>query len=389
MPTPDPATLRTLSLADLVGAARAAGVENANSLRRQELIAAVLRSGNSAGTSDGEGVLEILPDGFGFLRAAEYGYLPGADDIYVSPSQIRRFNLRTGDLVRGQVRAPKDNERYFAVIKVEAINGADPEHTRDKVFFDNLTAVHPRRRLLLGAGSDGSNPVRAVDAQAPIGFGQRSFVRAHGRAGVAPLLHAVADGLHRNHPSATLFTLLVAERPEDVTEAHRILPGDVAATTFDEVEARHLQVAEMVIERAKRCAEARRDAVVLFDSVSRLVRAAAGAVPASGRLVAGVDAAIIHRVRRLLAAGRSLEEGGSVTLLAVIDDDDPVSVEFAGIENHRLVLLPNGELDPEASRCDRRELLENPRTTPTATPAAAPTAAQGGGPKPPGAPARP
>ncbi|MBM4391549.1 MAG: transcription termination factor Rho [Deltaproteobacteria bacterium] len=363
MPTPDPATLRTLPLADLVAAARAVNVENATSLRRQEVIAAILRSGNTASTSDGEGILEILADGFGFLRAAEYGYSPGADDIYVSPSQIRRFNLRTGDLVRGQVRAPRENERYFAVIKVEAINGADPEHAREKVFFDNLTAVHPRRRLLLGAGSDGNDPVRTVDQHVPLGLGQRSFVHARDRAGVATLLHAVAAGIHRNHANVNLFTLMVAERPEDVTEAQRTLPGEVAATTFDEAEARHLQVAEMVVERAKRCAEARRDAVVLFDSVNRLVRAAAGAVPASGRLVSGVDAAIIHRVRRLLAAGRSLEEGGSVTLLAVIDHDDPVSAEFAGIENHRLVLDEKGELDPARSRSERRELLEGARSS--------------------------
>jgi transcription termination factor Rho len=373
MPLPDPATLRSLTLPELVHTARGLNIENASSLRRQELIAAVLRAGNTAATSDGEGVLEILADGFGFLRAAEYGYLPGADDIYVSPSQIRRFNLRTGDIVRGQVRAPKENERYFALIKVEAINGENPEGAREKVFFDNLTAVHPRRRLVLGAGSPGADPVRAIDTMAPLGFGQRSFLHAHGRAGVAPLLGALAEGIHRNHPEVALFTLLVAERPEDVTEAQRTLPGEVAATTFDEPEARHLQVAEMVTERAKRRAEARGDAVVLFDSVSRLVRAAAAAVPASGRVVGGpatptsgggphaaLDVAILHRVRRMLAAGRALEEGGSVTLIAVVDDSDPVSAELAGIANHRLVLHATGELDEARSGTERRELLDKP-----------------------------
>lgn len=358
MPTPDPTTLRTLGLTELVQTARTLNVENASSLRRQELIAAILRSSSSSATSDGEGVLEILPDGFGFLRAAEYGYLPGADDIYVSPSQIRRFNLRTGDVVRGQVRAPKDNERYFALIKVEAVNGESPDGARDKVFFDNLTPIHPKRRLLLGAGSGGADPVRVIDQVAPIGFGQRCFLHARGRAGVGPMLHAIAAGVHHNHPEAALYTLLVAERPEDVTEAQRTLPGDVAATTFDEAESRHLQVAEMVIERAKRRVEARGDAVVLFDSVSRLIRAAAGAVPQTGRQVAGVDAAIVQRMRRLLAAARNLEEGGSLTMIVVIDDEDSASGELAGIENHRLVLDGRGELDGSQSRTERRELLD-------------------------------
>lgn len=357
MPTTDPSALRSLGLAELVHTARSLNVENASSLRKQELIAAILRSSPTAATSDGEGVLEILPDGFGFLRAAEYGYLPGADDIYVSPSQIRRFNLRTGDVVRGQVRGPKENERYFALIKVEAVNGESSEGTRDKVFFDNLTAIHPSRRLLLGAGSTGGDPVRVIDRLAPLAFGQRCFVQAHGRAGVALLRHTIAAGIHHNHPEAALYTLLVAERPEDVTEAQRSLPGEVAATTFDEGESRHLQVAEMVIERAKRHAEARGDAVVCFDSVSRLIRAAGGAVPPSGRQVCGVDAAILQRVRRLLAAARNLEEGGSLTLVAVIDADDPVSAELAGIENHRLVLDVRGELDENLSRAERRELL--------------------------------
>ena len=358
MPTPDPTTLRALALPELVQTARSLNVENASSLRRQELIAAVLRTSSSAATSDGEGVLEILADGFGFLRAAEYGYLPGADDIYVSPSQIRRFNLRTGDVVSGQVRAPKENERYFALIKVEGVNGEGPDGARDKVFFDNLTPIHAKRRLLLGAGSQSGEPVRVIDQVAPIGFGQRSFLRARGRSGVADVLHAIAAGVHRNHAEAALFSLILAERPEDVTEAHRTLPGEVAATTFDEAESRHLQVAEMVIERAKRRAEARGDAVVLFDSVTRLIRAGAGAVPPTGRVVAGVDAAIVQRARKLLAAARNLEEGGSLTMVAVVDDDDAVSAELAGIPNHQLVLDARGELDGAQSRTERRELLD-------------------------------
>ncbi len=359
MPTPDPTTLRSLALPELLETARGVNVENASSLRRQELIAAILRTSSPTNTSAGEGVLEILPDGFGFLRAAEYGYLPGADDIYVSPSQIRRFNLRTGDILSGQVRAPKENERYFALIKVEAVNGESPDTAREKVFFDNLTPVHPARRILLGMGAGTASPVRRVDAEAPLGFGQRSFLLAHGRAGVAAMLHSIASGVAHSHPDARLFTLLIAARPEDVTEAQRVLPGDVAATTFDELEARHLQVAEMVIERAKRCAEAGADAVVLFDSLTRLVRSAAGAVPATGRLVAGVDAAIVLRARRILAAARNLEEGGSVTLVAVLDRDDALSQELAGIENHRLVLDSTGDFDGQQSHTERRELLDS------------------------------
>lgn len=358
MPTPEPNTLRSLTLPELLETARGANVENASSLRRQELIAAILRTSSPTNTSDGEGVLEILPDGFGFLRAAEYGYLPGADDIYVSPSQIRRFNLRTGDILRGQVRAPKENERYFALIKVEAVNAETPESAREKVFFDNLTPIHPNRRMLLGVGSDAASPVRQIDQAAPMGFGHRSYLHAHGRAGVSRTLHAIAAGVAGSCPDARLFTLLIAARPEDVTEGQRGLPGDVAATTFEESEARHLQVAEMVIERAKRWAEAGGDAVVLFDSVTRLVRSAAGAVPATGRLVAGVDAAIVLRAKRLLAAARNLEEGGSVTIIAVLDLDDSLSAELAGIENHRLVLDGAGALDPQRSGTERRELLD-------------------------------
>ena len=363
MPTTDPTAVRSLPLPELVQVARGLNIENASSLRRQELIAAVLRAGNPSATSDGGGVLEILPDGFGFLRAAEYGYLPGADDIYVSPSQIRRFNLRTGDSLRGQVRAPKENERYFALIKVEAINGDNPDAARDRVFFDNLTAVHPHVRLTLGAGSNGDDPVRILDAHAPFGFGQRSFLRCPGRGGVGPVRDSIAAGIHKNHPRTALFTVLIAERPEDVTEAHRTLPGEVAATTFDEAESRHLQVAEMVIERAKRIVEAGGDAVVIVDSITRLIRAAAGAVQASGRLVGGVDAAIIQRIRRLLAAGRALEEGGSLTLVAVHDESDPLTVEFAGIENHRTVLDARGNVEPVESRTERRELLDKAGAT--------------------------
>ncbi len=359
MPTPDTASLRTLGLNELVQAARAHNVENASSLRRRELVAAILRqSAPSNSTTDGEGVLEILADGFGFLRAAEYGYLPGAEDIYVSPSQIRRFNLRTGDIVRGAVRAPKENERYFALIKVELINGGSPEGARDKVFFDNLTPIHPRRRLLLGAGSSQGDPVRVIDQAAPLGFGQRSLLRTHGRAGVAETLRAIAEGVNRNHPDVALYTLLVAERPEDVTEAQRVFPGEVAATTFDEPEARHLQVAEMVIERAKRNAEARGHAVVLFDSLTRLMRAAPGAVTPTGRVVAGVDAGIVQRTRRLLAAARNLEEGGSVTIVAVVDHDDPLTAELGAIGNHALVFDAKGELCADRSHTERRELLD-------------------------------
>lgn len=328
----DPGSLRSLPLPELLQMARACNVENASSMRRQELVAAILRESGSSQPNDGEGVLETLPDGFGFLRAPEYAYAPGADDIYVSPSQIRRFNLRTGDVVRGVVRAPKENERYFALIKVEAINGESPDTVRDKVFFDNLVPVHPSRALPTG--------LAALDAVAPLRFGQRVAVVGGARSGRTGLLLALAQALQTSHPDVPLVAIAVAERPEDVTELQRAVKGEVAATTFDEADTRHLQVVDMGVERAKRRVERREDVIVLLDSASRLVKAAAGVVTPSGRTLGGVDTAALHRVKRLLAAGRAVEEGGSLTFVYVVDPDEAGAAELLGHETARLTLDP-------------------------------------------------
>lgn len=333
----DPGSLRSLPLPELLQTARQLSVENASSMRRQELVAAILRESGGSSNDGGEGVLEILPDGFGFLRAPEYAFAPGADDIYVSPSQIRRFNLRTGDVVRGQVRAPKENERYFALIKVEAVNGENPEAVRDKVLFDNLVPVRPTRHLEIATDTVDTKLIEAV---APLRFGQRVAIVAGPRTGRTTLLTEIAQGLHQHHPKLSVLAVAVAERPEDVTELQRLIPGEVAATTFDEGDVRHLQVADMGIERAKRRVERREDVVVLLDSASRLVRAAAGAVAPSGRAVGGVDVAALHRIKRLLAAGRAVEEGGSLTLIYVVDPNDAFASELLGLETARIVLDP-------------------------------------------------
>ncbi len=312
----DLGSLRSQSIAELIQTARACNIENASSLRKQDLVAAILRESGSA-ASDGNGVLEILPDGFGFLRAPEYSFLPGSDDVYVSPSQIRRFNLRTGDLVGGQVRAPKENERYFALIKVERVNGEAPESAREKALFENLTPVWPRRRLDLGDPS-----LALLELLAPLGFGQRAVVLGPPRSGRSQLLRRLAHAVAAAHPGAALFVVLVAERPEEVTEIERTVPGTVLATTFDEPDSRHVQVAEMAVERGKRLVEHKRDVVVIFDSLDRFAAAAA----ASGAASPGVlDASALLRVRRVLGAARALEEGGSFTLFAAVDADGPVA----------------------------------------------------------------
>ena len=298
-------------MAELIQTARAANIENASSLKKQDLVAAILRESGSA-PSDGTGVLEILPDGFGFLRAPEYSFLPGSDDVYVSPSQIRRFNLRTGDLVGGQVRAPKENERYFALIKVERVNGASPDVAREKALFENLKPTWPKRRLALG-----DPDLRLLETLAPIGFGQRAMLLGPARSGRSTLLHRLGHAIAAAHAEVELLVVLVAERPEEVTEIERSAPGTVLATTFDEPDARHVQVAEMAIERGKRLVEHGRDVVVLLDSLDRFAQAAGGD--------AGLDSAALTRVRRVLGAARALDEGGSLTLFATANADGPVA----------------------------------------------------------------
>jgi transcription termination factor Rho len=348
MPPTDLGSLRSQSIADLVQTARALNVENASSLRKPDLVAAILRERGGHASSDGDGVLEILPDGFGFLRVPEYAFLPGQDDIYVSPSQIRRFNLRTGDLVSGQVRAPKENERYFALIKVERVNGIDPEQAREKVLFENLTPVWPRRRLALGDSKAG----RLLERVAPLGYGQRALVLGPPRAGRTALLRALATGLAGNK-GLTVMIALLAERPEEVTEFEREVPGTLLATTFDEADARHVQVADMVIERAKRLVEHKKDVVVLVDSLTRLARAAhATAAPGGRELAGGVDAGAVQRVRRLFGAARAVEEGGSLTVVAVLDADTGVPADATLVAELRGAA--NCELRLDAALAERR-----------------------------------
>ncbi len=367
---PDLGTLRAMSAAELVQVARAANVENPSSLKKPDLVAAILRASNAGlQSTEGNGVIEILADGFGFLRAAEYSFLPGPDDVYVSPSQIRKFNLRTGDRITGTVRAPKENERYFALTKVGAVNGEDPESARDAVLFESLTAVHPTRALLLGGSGDDpadDRTARAIDLCAPLGKGQRVLVEGPARSGKSTVLRTIARGLSAFHRDVHVMVVLVAERPEDVTEIEQSLSAEVLATTFDEPDARHVQVAEMAVERARRLVEHKRDVVVLLDSLNKLVQATHATVPASGRTTAGYDAVAVQRARRLLGAGRALREGGSLTMVATLQTERTPGLEaaFHGTENVSIVLDGDAALaglypaiDPLRTRTHRAELL--------------------------------
>lgn len=362
----DLGSLRSQSIAELVQTARAYNIENASSLRKPELVAAILRENAGAQVNEGTGVLEILPDGFGFLRVQEYSFLPGPDDIYVSPSQIRRFNLRTGDMVSGQVRAPKENERYLALIKVEKVNGADPEHSREKVLFENLTPVWPTRLLPLGNGV----AARTLGLYVPLGFGQRCLVAGPVRSGRTGVLRALAEGIAASSPKVHIHVLLVGERPEEVTELARAVPGVHVATTFDEPDTRHVQVADMTIERAKRLVEHKQDVVVLVDSLTRLARAANAVAPPSGRVLGGgLDASAVQKVRRFLGAARAVEEGGSLTVLAALDTDGgeadtTLLTELRGAANAEIRLDGSlaerrvfPALDAERSGTLREELL--------------------------------
>ncbi len=337
--------LKQKKINELTTIARRMRVENASSLRKQELIFAILQAqAEKNGVIFGEGVLECLPDGFGFLRAPDYNYLPGPDDIYVSPSQIRRFNLRTGDTVAGQIRPPKDSERYFALLKVETINYEDPEIARDKILFDNLTPLYPDQKFQLEF-SPTNYSTRIIDLLTPIGKGQRGLIVSPPRTGKTILLQNIANAITANHPEVVLIVLLIDERPEEVTDMQRNVKGEVISSTFDEPASRHVQVAEMVIEKAKRLVEHKRDVVILLDSITRLARAYNTVVPPSGKILSGgVDSNALHRPKRFFGAARNIEEGGSLTILgtALIDTgsrmDEVIFEEFKGTGNMEIHL---------------------------------------------------
>jgi transcription termination factor Rho len=337
--------LKNKNIRELVSIARGYNIDGASSMRKQELIFALLQSqAEMSGLIYGEGVLEILPDGFGFLRTQNYNYLPGPDDIYVSPSQIRRFNLRTGDTISGQIRPPKDNERYFALLKVEAVNFEDPDVVRDKILFDNLTPIYPDRRIKLESRTENYS-TRVMDLLTPIGFGQRGLIVAQPRTGKTMLLQNIANAVTVNHRDAYLIVLLIDERPEEVTDMQRSVRAEVVSSTFDEPAQRHVQVAEMVIEKAKRLVEHKRDVVILLDSITRLARAYNTVVPPSGKILSGgLDSNALHRPKRFFGAARNIEQGGSLTIIAtaLIDTgsrmDEVIFEEFKGTGNMEIVL---------------------------------------------------
>jgi transcription termination factor Rho len=332
--------LKEKKISDLTHMARELNVEGASGMRKQDLIFAILQAqAEKEGLIYGEGVLEILPDGFGFLRAPDYNYLPGPDDIYVSPSQIRRFNLRTGDTVSGQIRPPKEAERYFALLKVEAINYEDPDVVREKILFDNLTPLYPQTRLVLEYEIR-NYTTRVLDLMTPIGKGQRGLIVAPPRTGKTVMLQNIANAITKNHKEVILIVLLIDERPEEVTDMERNVDGEVISSTFDEPATRHVQVAEMVIEKAKRLVEHKRDVVILLDSITRLARAYNTVVPHSGKILSGgVDSNALHKPKRFFGAARNIEEGGSLTIIAtaLVDTgsrmDEVIFEEFKGTGN--------------------------------------------------------
>jgi transcription termination factor Rho len=339
------AELKDKNITDLAKIAKELNIPGSSGMRKQELIFQILRAQTEKnGLIFSEGVLECLPDGFGFLRAPEYNYLPGPDDIYVSPSQIRKFDLRTGDTVSGQVRPPKDGERYFALIKVEAVNFEDPEVTRNKIFFDNLTPLYPQERIRLETTKENLTG-RVLDMLCPVGKGQRGLIVAPPRTGKTMMLQSIANSITANHPEVSLIVLLIDERPEEVTDMQRTVKGEVISSTFDEPPQRHIQVAEMVLEKAKRLVEHKRDVVILLDSLTRLGRAYNAVTPPSGKVLSGgIDANALQRPRRFFAAARNIEEGGSLTIIAtaLIDTgsrmDDVIFEEFKGTGNMEINL---------------------------------------------------
>jgi transcription termination factor Rho len=337
--------LKKQKIADLIEMANSFNIEGASALRKQELIFALLQAQTEQnGAIFGEGVLETLPDGFGFLRSPDYNYLPGPDDIYVSPSQIRRFVLRTGDIVSGQIRPPKEGERYFALLKVENINYETPEKAKEKILFDNLTPLYPNTRLHLEFDAKNCS-TRIMDLFTPIGKGQRALIVSPPRAGKTVMLQNVANAITSNHPEVVMIVLLIDERPEEVTDMERSVRAEVISSTFDEPAQRHVQVAEMVIEKAKRLVEHKKDVVILLDSITRLARAYNSVVPPSGKILSGgVDSNALHKPKRFFGAARNIEEGGSLTIIgtALVDTgsrmDEVIFEEFKGTGNMEIHL---------------------------------------------------
>ena len=373
--------LKTLHVSELLTLASETGIENANRLRKHELVFAILKQRAKRGEPIyGGGVLEILPDGFGFLRSPDTSYLASPDDIYVSPSQIRRYNLHTGDTIEGEIRTPKDSERYFALTKIDHINGDPPEVCKRKILFENLTPLHPNEpfRLERDIRSEENLTGRVIDIIAPIGKGQRGLIVAPPKSGKTVMLQHIAHAIASNHPEAVLMVLLIDERPEEVTEMQRSVRGEVIASTFDEPATRHVQVAEMVIEKAKRLTEHKKDVVILLDSLTRLARAYNTVVPASGKvLTGGVDANALQKPKRFFGAARNIEEGGSLTIIAtaLIDTgsrmDDVIYEEFKGTGNMELHLdrrmaekrvYPAINVNRSGTRCE--ELLLDPSVLP-------------------------
>lgn len=371
--------LKNTPVSELITLGENMGLENLARMRKQDIIFAILKQHAKSGEDIfGDGVLEILQDGFGFLRSADSSYLAGPDDIYVSPSQIRRFNLRTGDTISGKIRPPKEGERYFALLKVNEVNFDKPENARNKILFENLTPLHANSRLRMerGNGSTEDLTARVLDLASPIGRGQRGLIVAPPKAGKTMLLQNIAQSIAYNHPDCVLMVLLIDERPEEVTEMQRLVKGEVVASTFDEPASRHVQVAEMVIEKAKRLVEHKKDVIILLDSITRLARAYNTVVPASGKvLTGGVDANALHRPKRFFGAARNVEEGGSLTIIAtaLIDTgskmDEVIFEEFKGTGNMELQLdrnLSNKRIFPAvnivASSTRRDDLLQDKQT---------------------------
>ena len=362
---------------ELIKIASGMGIDNLSRSRKQDIIFSILKSHAKSGEDIyGDGVLEILQDGFGFLRSSDSSYLAGPDDIYVSPSQIRRFGLRTGDTVAGKIRPPKDGERYFALLKVNEINFDSPENSKNKVLFENLTPLHPNKRLTLevGNGSTEDMTARVIDLTAPIGKGQRGLIVSPPKAGKTMMLHDIAHAITNNNPDCHLIVLLIDERPEEVTEMSRSVRGEVVSSTFDEPASRHVQVAEMVIEKAKLLVEHKKDVIILLDSITRLARAYNTVIPSSGKvLTGGVDANALHRPKRFFGAARNIEEGGSLTIIAtaLVDTgsrmDEVIYEEFKGTGNMEIHLnrkLAEKRLYPaidiNRSGTRREELLTKP-----------------------------